>query len=392
MELGDYSLAVLGAVLLIGLLSPLLLQRLQLPVTSIVLLVGAALGPHGLDLVHPDATLTSFAFLGAAFKMLLVGLETHGSDLALGERDTLIRLACTGLLPAAGGVGLVLAFGYSWPQALFIGATFLSSSVLVVSAMVDHHALTEAPLGRTLRSLAVSLDISGAFLAFVIFKHVDPHTRFPLLILLGLVVVSIVVLRMYVPEIAEALFRRLDGFGAEADERKVSFSVALLLLVLFGYAALDVPAFIGAFLVGFALAPVSSAPLLRDKLRLIGHTLFIPVFLFAVGLETDLGVLVRLDLTNLMTSLLLLAAIGLKLGGGYMAGRLTSLSGPDSLYLGVASTPRLGVSLISSYAGYQTGLLDASLLTAVVVVSVATTVFAPIALELLFLQQGRVRS
>ena len=388
MELGDGSLAVLGGVLLIGLLAPMLLHRLHLPIVSTILIVGAIVGPHGLDLVRPDATLTSFAFLGAAFNMLLVGVETHGFDLQLRDQRLLALLACNGLLPAVGTAGIALAFGYDPTQAAFVGAAFLSSSILVAFAMVEHHEIEGAPLGQAIHALAVSLDMIGAFAAFVLMKHVEPHTRFPLPILLGLVVVSIVVLRMYVPEVADAMFRRLENTGGRADERRVSFALSLLLLVLFGYAALDVPAFIGAFLVGFALAPIDSAPDLRDKLHLIGHALFIPVFLFAVGLETDLSVLAKLEIKNLMLMGMITAAIGLKLAGGYAAGRLSSLSRRDSAYLGIASTPRLSVSLISSYAGYQTGLLDAPLLTTVVVVSVATTVFAPIALELLVRRGG----
>ena len=388
MELGEGSLAVLGGVLLVGLLGPMALRRLHLPIVSTVLLLGAIVGPHGLDWVQPDATLTSFAFLGAAFNMLLVGIETHGFDLRLGDRGLLAVLAACGLLPATGTAGIALGFGYGWSQAAFVGAAFLSTSILMAFAMVEHHHLGDLTLGRTLRSVAVSLDMGSAFVAFVLIKHVEPHTRFPLPILLGLVVVSIVVLRMYVPEVAESLFRRLEAGGGRADERRVSFALALLLLVLFGYAALDVPAFVGAFLVGYALAPIDSAPDLSDKLHLIGHALFIPVFLFGVGLETDLGVLLDLDLNNLMTLLLIVAAIGLKLLGGYAGGQVKSMSRRESLYLGVASTPRLSVSLISSYAGYQAGLLDAPLLTSIVVVSVATTVFAPVALELMTRRDG----
>lgn len=383
MHEGGASLAVLGSVLLVGLLGPMLLRRLHLPMVSSVILVGAAIGPHGLDWVRPDATLTSFGFLGAAFSLVLLGIQTHGLSLRLHSPRAWLLLACSGPLPAAITAGLVLAFGYDGKQAGFVGAAFLSSSILVVFAMVEHHDLDETELGHTLKSMAVVLDMLGALLAFVLLKLVQPHGRFPLWILLGLLLVSVVVLRMYLPEITDAVFRRLEGSSRDAEEQKVTFSLALLLLILFAYSTLDVPAFLSAFLVGYTLATVRGAEELGSRLRLVGQAMFIPVFLFAVGLETDLGALIRLDSTNLMVATLVVSAVLVKGAGAYLGSMGLGLSQHARLYLAVASTPRLSVSLTSGYAGYQTGLLDAPLLTAVALTSVLTTVLGPLLLELI---------
>lgn len=225
-----------------------------------------------------------------------------------------------GLLPAAVGVLLALLFGYGLAQAAFLGATLMSASILLTFAMADHHDLGEE-LERRAKALSVTLDLASAFAVFTLLKLVDPHGRFPLPILLGLVVVSVAALRMYVPELSEFAFSRMERTPSRGQERHVRFTLALMMLVIFAFSALDVPAFLAAFLVGFALAPVGAVPALKEKLHLVGNALFIPVFLFAVGLDTDLGVLLRWEWGNLLVNLLVIGAIAARLVGSYAGGR-----------------------------------------------------------------------
>jgi Kef-type K+ transport system membrane component KefB len=47
-ELGECSLEVLGVVLFVGLMAPELLRRFHLPFATSLIIVGSAMGPHGL--------------------------------------------------------------------------------------------------------------------------------------------------------------------------------------------------------------------------------------------------------------------------------------------------------------------------------------------------------
>lgn len=382
MELADHSLALLGVVLMLGLLGPSLFARFQLPLASSLLLVGALVGPHGAGWVQSDATLVTFAYLGATFHVFLAGLESRGLAMGLRDRENLLLVGTVGLLPAALATLLVLLFGYGLHAALFVGGTSLSTSLLLVFALVQFHGEQAAAFAERAKVLAVTLELASTVVVFGLLKAADPHPRFPLPIHLGLVLVAVAALRMYLPEVAAAVFARLERTPSEGQERHVRFTLALLLMILFGFATLDVPSFLAAFMVGFAMAPVEGAPQVREKLRLIGHALFIPVFLFAVGLDTDLGVFVRWEWGNLLVILLVLAAVGGKVYGGYAGGRQLGLAPRQALALGVLSTPRLSVSVTAGYAGFRAGVLDATLLTAVVVTSVVTSVLAPAVLAL----------
>ncbi len=295
MPIAEHSLALLGVVLLIGLLIPELLQRFHLPFATALIVVGAVIGPHGLDLVRADATLTVFAFLGATFQMLLAGFEARRLGNPL-QRDTGVLFATTGLFPAAAAIGIALAAGLDLTAALLAGTIFMSSSILLVLSMLWHLKLQGSPLGDRISSLVVTLELAAAFGVFVLLKRVDPHPRFSLPILLGLVVSSVVFLRMFVPELAAFAFERLaPGTDEEALRRRTSFALALMLLTVFLYAGFGVHPVIGAFLAGFALASADGVEPLREKLQTIGYALFIPVFLFTIGLDVDVGMFARID-------------------------------------------------------------------------------------------------
>jgi Kef-type K+ transport system membrane component KefB len=372
-----HFLAVLGVVLFFGLLLPQLLRPLHLPFATSLIVAGALLGPHGLGTIAPDDNLVLFAFLGATFQMLLAGSEARTLDVRLRDPDTARMALLNGVLPAIAGVALARAFDYAWTPSLFLGIVFLSSSIMLVFGMVGSLGIEQTRAGRLLKSVAVVEDLGASLLAFVLFQTLEPHQRFPLPILAGLLLSSVVVLRMFLPEVVAFLFRRLDASGEEGHEVQLRVVVALLLVVVFGYSALDVHPVIAAFLVGFTLAGMPETPRLRGRLESLGYGLFIPVFLFVVGLDTDLGVLWRFEASDPLALAILLGAIGTKLVGGFAGARWSGLGPREAAVVGTASTAKLAVPLSATYAARDLGILDPELFSAVVIVSVTTSIFVP---------------
>ena len=174
----------------------------------------------------------------------------------------------------------------------------------------------------------------------------------------------------------------LRRFGDEADGKRsgVRFIVALLLLVTFGFSTLDVHPVIGAFLVGFALAAVPEASQLRERLDTLGYGLFIPVFLFVVGIETDLRVLAQLRPSDAIALTILVGAVGSKLVGGFVGARWAGLLAREAAMVAISSTAKLAVPLSVTYAARDMGIVDSELFSAIVLVSVATSTLVPLAL------------
>jgi len=213
-----HFLALLGLVLFFGLLLPQLLRPLHLPFATSLILVGSVMGPHGLGYVEPDASLVLFGFLGATFQMLLAGTEAR--SLGVGPRDSAIyRLLLTnGALPAVVGIVIARSFGYDWTESSFVGIVFLSSSIMLNFGMVSALGSEYTRVGHLVKSLVVVEDLGASILAFLLFQTLQPHQRFPLPILAGLLLASVVLLRMFLPEVVAFFFRRFEERGQQHRE------------------------------------------------------------------------------------------------------------------------------------------------------------------------------
>lgn len=377
MEVAEHSLAVLGVVLFVGLLVPELLARFRIPFATSLILVGAVLGPYGLDQIRVDDTLTLFAFLGATFQMLLAGIEAGGLDIRPVERANVIPYLGGGVLPAIMGAGLAMAFGLGWTGALLTASVFMSSSILLVFSMSAHSALGSPALVLRLKSATVLWEISSALLAFVLLKLVDPHPRFSLPILVGLVISFVIFLRLFVPEIVSYAFARFHARTGTESERRVRFTLALLLVVLFLFTGLDVPPVVAAFLVGFALASARDTDVIQEKLRVVGYALFIPVFLFVVGLEADLTIFLQPDVRTLAVAAFVVTAVFSKFAGSYLATGRLGFSARERGVFGLASTAKLTIPITTTYAALKAGIVPSAFLSGTVIVSILTSVMVP---------------
>jgi Kef-type K+ transport system membrane component KefB len=373
-------LAILGVLLFFGLLLPRLLKPLHLPFATSLILLGALLGPNGIGMFQPDPGLTLFGFLGATFHMLLAGTEAHALHLRLRDARTLRVVVPNALIPAFVGTAIGRGFGYGWQPSLFLGIVFLSSSIMLVFGMVGALRLSRSTTGRLMKRVSVIEDLAATVLAFVLFETLDPHPRFPLPILGGLLLSSVLILRMFLPELMAFAFDKLEEDEGADPEVRLRLVIALMLVVIFAYSAFDVHPVIAAFLVGFALAPIPQATRLHDRLETLGYGFFIPIFLFVVGLETDLKPMAELGSASTLVLALLVGAIGSKLVGGFAGGLWAGLDRREAAFVGVASTVKLAVPLSATYAARELGILDGELFSAIVTVSVATSVFPPLVL------------
>lgn len=314
--------------------------------------------------------------------MLLAGTETHALGIRPRDRATARVLLLNATIPAIAGVAITRAFGYDWISALFVGIVFLSSSIMLVFSMVSALGLGRTTAGRLLKRVAVVEDLAAAVLAFVLFQTFDPHPRFPLPILAGLLLSSVLLLRMFLPEVVAFLFSRFEEGDGSAHEDRVRLVIAIMLMVIFAYSAFDVHPVIAAFLVGFTLAEIPAAAALRERLETLGYGIFIPVFFFIVGLDTDVTVLVRISPGDFLAISILTGALLSKLLGGYVGARWAGFADREAGLVAIASTVRLTVPLSASYAAQGLGILDTRLFSAIVLVSVVSSMAGPLLLSL----------
>jgi Kef-type K+ transport system membrane component KefB len=175
------------------------------------------------------------------------------------------------------------------------------------------------------------------------------------------------------PESPAAIPKRMRSHNAP-------FVVAILFCL--GMSALasffQLAAIIGAFLAGMAMAEIREQSALEHSFEPI-NAFFVPFFFLVIGLKVDLEALAAV--WPLAVVLTVLAVVSKLLGCGIGA---RSMGRTSATIVGVGMVPRGEVGIIVALAGLNAGAVTGSLYSAVVVMSLATSMMAPSLLARLF--------
>src|SRR5690554_7505002 len=86
---------VFSLVLLIILLSPILLRRLNIPGIIGLIISGVAIGPHGLGIIENSSAIELFSKIGILYIMFIAGLELDLNEFKSNRNKSLIFSAYT---------------------------------------------------------------------------------------------------------------------------------------------------------------------------------------------------------------------------------------------------------------------------------------------------------
>lgn len=275
---------IFAILLFIILLTPLLLNRLRIPHLIGMIIAGAAVGPHGFNLLHRDSAIVLFGTVGLLYIMFLAGLEIEIADFKKNSRRSIIFGLYTFSIPMCLGI----MAGYYWLQMPLL------SSILLAS-MFASHTLIAYPIVSSfgvIRNQAVVTTIGGTMitdtLALLVLAAIVGATSgtitegFWLRMGLSLAAVGTVILFVF-PIIGRWFFKRFDQSVAQFN-----FVLAMVFMASFLVELAGVEPIIGAFLAGLALnrlIPRVSA--LMNRIEFVGNALFIPFFLIGVGMLID---------------------------------------------------------------------------------------------------------
>jgi Kef-type K+ transport system membrane component KefB len=99
----------------------------------------------------------------------------------------------------------------------------------------------------------------------------------------------------------------------------------------------------------------------------------VPVFFTNTGLRTEIGAL-QTPVAWIGCGVVLFAAVAGKLGGCWLGGKLTGLTGRDSACVAALMNTRALMGLVAINIGADLGLLPKSLFTMFVIMALLTTV------------------
>jgi K+:H+ antiporter len=184
------------------------------------------------------------------------------------------------------------------------------------------------------------------------------------------------------------LLRRL-AVGREPGRSSLVVIVVVVMLSAASTEWMGLHFIFGAFFAG-VLMPRSGAQrltdLVHDRVGTFGTMFLLPIFFVAAGLQVDLS---RLTLGGLgQMGLILLTAIGGKLGGAYLGARLRRERPKDAAVVAVLMNTRGLTELIVLSVGLQLGILDVQLYSLLVVMALVTTAMTGPLLSVLFRRNG----
>ena len=357
-------------VFLLVLLAPLLSGPLRVPVIVVETLLGILLGPSFLGLLEDSHWLSAMALIGFIYLMFMVGLEIEVD--VLKEEFTRALAIALASFAAPFILGCLVAVYYGLPPE-FIGVALSTTSMGVVLPTV-RELPQKARVRQVLLGAAVLVDvISMLALAYVIEEKSPTLHGLVLLSSAALTLaVAVMILKRWMPANA-----RLSAL-VEAYHLDVRLCIALI----FGFAVLaeviGVHAIVGSFLVGLVIAELRGrAGLLLDKLLSFGYGFFIPVFFIAVGVKTDIWLVIgSVEGLEIMLSLLLAGFAG-KLLGTYYTSRLLGFSRHESLSMGFAMSARLSLIIAAAEIGLTIGVIEAEIYSTLILLAIISVVLSP---------------
>ena len=368
--LGTFALLVAMAMLV-----PPLFRRTGLPDLVGLLLAGVLVGPSVLNLLQPDGeTLQLVSDIGAIYLLFIVGLEI---DLEEFNRVR-SRSLTVGVLHFVGGMttgGLIgLLLGYPLVPCLLIGTLIATHTPLGYPIVRSYGAQRDEAVVVSVGSTILTDIASLVVLAIAIGLG---RQSFSLVNLAGLIA-SVAIFAFAIVTIIRMVGRRIFR-GSINDESRIFLTILLILfLASLGAEVAGVEKIVGAFLAGLAVNSVLPEGKSKQQVILVGAALFIPIFFIHLGLLLDLGSLQNSITQFQLPVLMVIGVISCKGMVSLIAGRAFRYDGNQIVMMWSLAMPQVAATLASAFIGYEAGLIDQTVLNAVLAMMVVTATLGPI--------------
>ncbi|MEX0918339.1 MAG: cation:proton antiporter [Candidatus Paceibacterota bacterium] len=359
-----------------GVLFSVLSIRTHIPWAVMLVVGGVIVGPSVLGVVEVTTTIDFLGQVGLIFLMFMAGLETRLSQFREFKSGLALLAFLNGFLPFLVGFGIIWLLGYSLTTAIIVGIIFISSSIAVVIPSLTTSGMLNTKLGQSVVITTVLQDITSLALLSLVLQLVSPVTEVPLYVFYPVLLGVLMLLRFAIPKVRDFLL-------AQAQESptlfQLQFRVTFLILIgtVIFFELLGLHPIVAGFFSGLVLAESITSKILKDKIQTISYGIFIPVFFIVVGLQTDLSAFAQVGSMIVIMLSLIVGLVISKYGSGWLAARLVGFSPSESHFFAATSLPQLSTTLGTGFVAFQLGLLDQTLLTSLVMLSVVTVTLSP---------------
>jgi len=370
---------IFSLILLIILLSPILLRKINIPGIIGLILSGVVIGPHGFNILAKNSAVDLFSTIGLLYIMFIAGLELDMNEFKANRNKSLLFGLFTFIFP--------LTIGF--PVCYYLLAYDFNASLLTASMFATHTLVAYPIISRfgISKNQAVAITVGGTILtdtavliilAVIMGNHSgNLNQEFWIRLVVSLSIFAAIMF-LLIPRITKWFFSKLES---EKHSHYI-FVLAIVFFAAFLAEVAGVEPIIGAFVAGLALnklIPHSSA--LMNRIEFIGNSLFIPFFLISVGMLVDIRVLMNGPAALIIAGTLTVVA----LTGKWVAAWFTQLvfrytKAQRQLIFGLSSA-HAAATLAIVLVGYKADILDENILNGTIVLILITCIVASFAAE-----------
>ncbi len=342
---------------------------------------------EGITFQQYHSSLYAIATIGSILLLFMSGLET---DLRMFFRYSLV-----GTVVGIGGVifsyGLGAAVGvymldYGWmhPVSMFLGILCTATSVGITARILSEKKKVDTPEGVTILAAAVIDDVLGIICLAVVLGIVGAGSSGGAIDWAKIGIISAKRVGFWLAATAIGLLlaryiaKFLKIFKSPVIFASLSFGLALILAGIFEQNGLAM--IIGAYVMGLSLSKTDISFAIQTALEPIS-AFFVPVFFVIMGMLVDIRVFADSEVLKLGVIYSLLA-VAAKVIGCALPALFMNFRPIGALRIGCGMIPRGEVALIIAGIGMTTmymnkPILDEKIFGIAIIMTLATTLFAP---------------
>jgi Kef-type K+ transport system membrane component KefB len=370
---------IFSLILLIILLSPIVLKKLNIPGIIGLIISGVVIGPHGLNILAKNSAIDLFSTIGLLYIMFIAGLELDMKEFQKHKNKSLVFGLFTFILPLS--LGFPVCYYLLKYQ---INSSFLTASMFATHTLVAYPIVSRFGISK---NKAVAITVGGTILTdtavllilAVVLGSANGSLNHEFWLRMGTSLAIFSVIMFFgVPRMAKWFFRKLES-------EKTSHYIFVLSVVFFSAFLAQVAGvepIIGAFVAGLVLnklIPHSSA--LMNRIEFIGNAIFIPFFLISVGMLVDIRVILKGPTALIVAGALTVTALVGKWLAALLMQKVFRYTRTERQLIFGLSAAHAAATLAIILIGYKEGILDENILNGTIILILITCLTASFVTE-----------
>lgn len=365
-----------------------ILKKVHVPWVVALIFTGIIIGPSVFNVIEVDSVLKFLGALGLTFLMFNAGLETKPDAFKKAGKNIFLISFINAVIPFGFGFWIASIFDYGYFASFLIGIVFISSSLSAVIPSLEIGGLMNQKIGQTIIASNMVQDIGSLLLMSVLLQNTGASSNTNIVVLFLVLLIVFVSFKKILP-----WFIKLSFAGQDPKKDFYEEEIRLILFVLFGtvivFQLLGLHPIISGFVVGLILSGTIKSKIIHEKISALGYGIFIPIFFVTVGLETDISIFLNANAVSIFSIFaVIFGSIFAKFSSGYIGARILHFTQNESLLYASASTPQLSTTLAVAFTGLSLGIIDQTMITSLVFLSVFSVVLGPILMEIFI---GRIK-